>query len=64
MDVELLLFKGAGEDAVGEVLHPGEQGQVQVITTVTAQHVNTEENLALCDLLTRRLALHTEKIRE
>lgn len=57
VDVELLLFEGAGEDTVGEVLHPGEQRQVQVITTVTTQHVNAQEDLALCDLLTRRLAL-------
>jgi len=58
--VELLLFKGAGENAVGEVLHPGEQRQVQVIAAITAQHVNTQEDLTLCDLFTRRLALHTK----
>lgn len=57
MDVELLLFEGAGEDAVGEVLHPGEQGQVQVVAAVTAQHVDPEEDLALGDLLPCGLAL-------
>ena len=59
VDVELLLLEGAGEDGLGEVLHPGEQRQIQVVTAVTAQHVDTQEHLALCDLLTCRLALHT-----
>lgn len=58
VDVELLLFEGAGEDGLGEVLHPGEQRQVQVVAAVTAQHVDTQEDLALCDLLARRFALH------
>lgn len=61
VDVELLLFEGTGEDAVGEVLHPGEQGQVQVVTAVTTQHVDPQEDLALCDLLPCRLALRTRK---
>lgn len=61
MDVELLLFEGAGENAVGEVLHPGEQRQVEVVTTVTAQHVHTQQDLALRDLLTGRLALKTKQ---
>ena len=61
VDVELLLLKGAGEDAVGEVLHPGEQWQVHVVAAVTAQHVDAKKDLALSDLLTRCLALCTRK---
>lgn len=61
MDVELLLFKGAGENTVGEVLHPGEQRQVQIVAAVTAQHVDTQKDLALCYLLACCLALHTHK---
>lgn len=57
MDVELLLLEGAGEDGVGEVLHPGQQGQVQVIAAVAAEHVDAQEDLALRDLLACCLAL-------
>lgn len=62
VDVELLLFEGAGEDAVGEVLHPGEQGQVQVVAAITTQHVHPQEDLPLGDLLPRGLALHPKDL--
>lgn len=61
VNVEQLLFEGTGEDAVAQVLHPGEQGQVQVIAAVAAQHVHPQEDLALCDLLAGSFALSTRK---
>lgn len=60
VDVELLLLEGAGENTVGQVLHPGQQREVQVFAAVTTQHVNTQEHLPFSDLLTGRLALRTK----
>lgn len=59
VDVEQLLLEGAGEDAVAQVLHPGQQRQIQVVAAVPAQHVHPEEDLALRDLLARGFALST-----
>lgn len=52
VNVEMLLFEGAGEGALREFLHPAEHGEVDVITAVTTQHVHAQEDLTLCDLLT------------
>lgn len=64
VDIEQLLLEGAGKDAVAQVLHPGQQRQIQVVTAVPAEHVHPEEDLALRDLLARSFALrrtsHTE----
>ena len=51
VDAEGLLLKGTGEGPGGEVLEPGEQGEVHLVTAVTAQNIHPQEHLALCDLL-------------
>lgn len=51
VDAEGHLLEGAGESTRGEVLEPGEQRQIQLVTTVPTQHVHAEQHLSLCDLL-------------
>lgn len=60
VDVEGLLLEGAGEGPRRDVLQPGEQGQVQLITAIPTEQIHTEQHLPLCDRLTSGFTLKIE----
>ncbi len=57
MDIEQLLLKGARKDTGRQVLQPRKQAQVEIIAAVPTQHVYSQKNLTLCDLLSGGFAL-------